>query len=104
MRGRLERAAITKAGAPVYVDDAHTPDAIEAALDALRPHAAGRLILVFGAGMTMTNYYGVEVSRDGRWLQVSASEGTEPRNDLWVADLQASPAHAPLHPTHQRQG
>ena len=34
--------------------------------------------LVFGAGMTMTNYYGVEVSRNGRWLQVSASEGTEP--------------------------
>ncbi len=52
-------------------------------------------ILVFGSGMTMTNYYGVEVSRDGRWLQISASEGTEPRNDLWVADLQASPAHAP---------
>lgn len=50
VRGRLERAAITKAGAPVYVDYAHTPDAIEAALDALRPHAVGRLILVFGAG------------------------------------------------------
>lgn len=46
-------------------------------------------VLVFGAGMTMTNYYGVEVSRDGHWLQVSASEGTEPRNDLWVADLTA---------------
>jgi len=45
-------------------------------------------ILVFGAGMTMTNYYGVEVSRDGRWLQISASEGTEPRNDLWIADLE----------------
>ena len=51
--------------------------------------------LVFGAGMTMTNYYGVEVSRDGRWLQVAASEGTEPRNDLWVADLTASPREAP---------
>jgi UDP-N-acetylmuramoyl-L-alanyl-D-glutamate--2,6-diaminopimelate ligase len=50
VRGRLERAAITRAGAPVYVDYAHTPDAIEAALDALRPHARGRLILVFGAG------------------------------------------------------
>ncbi len=50
VRGRLERAAITKAGTPVYVDYAHTPDAIEAALDALRPHAAGRLVLVFGAG------------------------------------------------------
>ena len=52
-------------------------------------------VCVFGAGMTMTNYYGVEVSRDGRWLQVSASEGTEPRNDLWVADLSAGPVDAP---------
>ena len=52
-------------------------------------------ILVFGAGMTMTNYYGVEVSRDGHWLQVSASEGTEPRNDLWIADLRSSPPESP---------
>jgi prolyl oligopeptidase len=44
-------------------------------------------ILVFGAGMNMTNYYGVHVSLDGRWLEVSAAEGTEPRNDLWIADL-----------------
>ncbi|MEI6362582.1 MAG: prolyl oligopeptidase family serine peptidase [Actinomycetes bacterium] len=44
-------------------------------------------VLVFGAGREMTNYYGVEVSRDGHWLQVSASKGTEPRNDLWVADI-----------------
>lgn len=50
VRGRLERAAISKSGAPVYVDYAHTPDAIEAAIAALKPHAAGRLILVFGAG------------------------------------------------------
>jgi UDP-N-acetylmuramoyl-L-alanyl-D-glutamate--2,6-diaminopimelate ligase len=50
VRGRLERAVITRAGAPVYVDYAHTPDAIEAAVEALRPHARGRLILVFGAG------------------------------------------------------
>ena len=51
--------------------------------------------LVFGAGMTMTNYYGVEVSRDGRWLQVSSSEGTEPRNNLWVADLTEGPLTNP---------
>ncbi len=50
VRGRLERAVITKTGAPVYVDYAHTPDAIAAAVEALRPHAKGRLILVFGAG------------------------------------------------------
>ena len=50
VRGRLERAAITAAGAPVYVDYAHTPDALGAAIDALRPHVEGRLITVFGAG------------------------------------------------------
>jgi UDP-N-acetylmuramoyl-L-alanyl-D-glutamate--2,6-diaminopimelate ligase len=50
VRGRLERAVITRAGAPVYVDYAHTPDAIEAAIAALRPHASARLIIVFGAG------------------------------------------------------
>jgi UDP-N-acetylmuramoyl-L-alanyl-D-glutamate--2,6-diaminopimelate ligase len=50
VRGRLERAAITRAGAPVYVDYAHTPDALAAAIAALRPHLAGRLIVVFGAG------------------------------------------------------
>ena len=50
VRGRLERAAIARAGAPVYVDYAHTPDALEAAIAALRPHCAGRLIVVFGAG------------------------------------------------------
>ncbi len=50
VRGRLERAAISRAGAPVYVDYAHTPDALEAAIAALRPHCTGRLIVVFGAG------------------------------------------------------
>ena len=50
MRGRLERAAISRAGAPVYVDYAHTPDAIATALQALRPHVMGRVIIVFGAG------------------------------------------------------
>ena len=50
VRGRLERAAITHAGAPVYVDYAHTPDALDAAIAALKPHAGGALILVFGAG------------------------------------------------------
>lgn len=50
VRGRLERVALTRAGAPIYVDYAHTPDALAAALSALRPHCSGRLILVFGAG------------------------------------------------------
>ena len=50
VRGRLERAVITPSGAPVYVDYAHTPDALEAAVAALRPHTANRLILLFGCG------------------------------------------------------
>ena len=50
VRGRLERAVIARSGAAVYVDYAHTPDALEAAADALRPHVKARLILVFGAG------------------------------------------------------
>ncbi|MBO9377845.1 UDP-N-acetylmuramoyl-L-alanyl-D-glutamate--2,6-diaminopimelate ligase [Sphingomonas histidinilytica] len=50
VRGRLERAAISRTGAPIYVDYAHTPDGLEAAIEALRPHTAGRLITVFGAG------------------------------------------------------
>lgn len=50
VRGRLERAVITRAGAPVYVDYAHTPDGLRAAIEALRPHTKGRLITLFGAG------------------------------------------------------
>ena len=50
VRGRLERAVITKSGAPVYVDYAHTPDGLRAAIAALRPHTKGKLISVFGAG------------------------------------------------------
>jgi UDP-N-acetylmuramoyl-L-alanyl-D-glutamate--2,6-diaminopimelate ligase len=50
VRGRLERAAILANGAPVYVDYAHTPDALVVAIEALRPHRTGRLIVVFGAG------------------------------------------------------
>ena len=50
VRGRLERAVINRAGAPVYVDYAHTPDAVEAAIAALKPHVTGRLIVVLGAG------------------------------------------------------
>ncbi|HET9810393.1 MAG TPA: UDP-N-acetylmuramoyl-L-alanyl-D-glutamate--2,6-diaminopimelate ligase, partial [Sphingomicrobium sp.] len=50
VRGRLERAVISRSGAPVYVDYAHTPDALAAAIAALRPHVEGKLITVFGAG------------------------------------------------------
>lgn len=50
VRGRLERALVLPNGAAAYVDYAHTPDAIARVLSALRPHALGRLHIVFGAG------------------------------------------------------
>lgn len=52
---------------------------------------------IFGAGRAITSYYGVGVSFDGRWMTLSAAEGTDPRNDLWLADLRdADPADPPL--------
>jgi UDP-N-acetylmuramoyl-L-alanyl-D-glutamate--2,6-diaminopimelate ligase len=50
VRGRMQLAGVRDNGAPVYVDYAHTPDALENALKALRPHVLGRLHVVFGAG------------------------------------------------------
>ena len=50
VRGRMELAATLPNGAAAYVDYAHTPDALERLLQALRPHTAGRLHVVFGAG------------------------------------------------------
>lgn len=50
---------------------------------------------VFGAGLDLTSYYGVTVSRDGRWLIVSASAGTAPRTDVWIAALTAGDPAAP---------
>ena len=52
-------------------------------------------VLIFGAGRDKTDYYYASVSRDGRWLVLSASRGTAPRNDLWLADLSSSDITAP---------
>ena len=48
--GRMEKVALALGGAPVYVDYAHTPDSLEKVLEALRPHTANRLHVVFGCG------------------------------------------------------
>jgi UDP-N-acetylmuramoyl-L-alanyl-D-glutamate--2,6-diaminopimelate ligase len=48
--GRLEKVAYAKSGAAVYVDYAHTPDALETVLRAIRPHVANKLRVVFGCG------------------------------------------------------
>ena len=48
-KGRLDLVG-ERNGAPVFVDYAHKPDALEKALEALRPYVKGRLVVVFGAG------------------------------------------------------
>lgn len=50
VRGRMEQAATRENGAAVFVDYAHTPDAVETALQAMRPHVMGRIIVIVGAG------------------------------------------------------
>ncbi len=50
VRGRMQLAATRANGAAVFVDFAHTPDAIATALTALRPHVMGRLVAIIGAG------------------------------------------------------
>ncbi len=48
--GRLQSVAGHPKGAGVYVDYAHTPDALENILNALRPHTQGKLVCLFGCG------------------------------------------------------
>ena len=50
VKGRMELAASRANGANVFIDYAHTPDAIETAITSLRPHVFGRIIAVIGAG------------------------------------------------------
>ena len=52
--------------------------------------------LVWGQGLDPTNYYGCSVSPDGRWLVVSASAGTAPREDVWLFDLAAGGPPVPV--------
>ncbi len=50
VRGRMQLAATRVNGAAVFVDYAHTPDAVSTAIRALRPHVMGRLVAIIGAG------------------------------------------------------
>lgn len=50
VRGRMQHAATRDNGAAVFVDYAHTPDAVATAIKALRPHVMGRIIAIVGAG------------------------------------------------------
>jgi UDP-N-acetylmuramoyl-L-alanyl-D-glutamate--2,6-diaminopimelate ligase len=48
--GRLQLVARHRSGAPVYVDYAHKPEALQTVLETLRPFARGKLVVVFGCG------------------------------------------------------
>ena len=50
VRGRMQLAARRENGAAVFVDYAHTPDAVATALSAMRPHVLGKLVAIVGAG------------------------------------------------------
>ena len=50
VRGRMELAATRTNGATVFVDYSHKPGALASALQSLRPHVMGRIVVVFGAG------------------------------------------------------
>jgi prolyl oligopeptidase len=52
-------------------------------------------VLILGDGLEKTNYYGVSVDADGRWLIITAAAGTAPRNDAWVAALAGGDPAAP---------
>jgi prolyl oligopeptidase len=52
--------------------------------------------MVFGEGRDKTTYYGASVSLDGRYLIISASIGTAPREDVWIADLTGSDPASPV--------
>lgn len=52
--------------------------------------------VIFGAGRDKTQHYAVRISPDSRWLMISASAGTSPRKDLWLADLAACPPARPV--------
>lgn len=50
IRGRLQQAGKLQNGASIYVDFAHTPDALEQVIHSLKPHCAGQLWVLFGCG------------------------------------------------------
>ncbi|WP_424811562.1 UDP-N-acetylmuramoyl-L-alanyl-D-glutamate--2,6-diaminopimelate ligase [Roseococcus sp. YIM B11640] len=78
VRGRMELATTLPNGAAVYVDYAHTPDALERLLDALRPHVGpgGRLHVLFGAGG----------DRDPGKRPLMGAAAARGADELWITD------------------
>ncbi|MDQ7911323.1 prolyl oligopeptidase family serine peptidase [Phytohabitans sp. ZYX-F-186] len=51
---------------------------------------------IFGDGRDKTQHYTVAIAADGRWLVLTASAGTSPRKDVWIADLAATDPGKPV--------
>jgi len=102
-RCRYSDVAWLPGGAAFYYSRRLAPDVVPAGEEQFHRrvylHRVGRPadedVLILGDGLEKTNYYGLSVSPDGRWLVITASAGTAPRNDAWIADLAASAASAP---------
>ena len=102
-RCRYSDVAWLPGGAAFYYSPRLAPDVVPAGEEQFHRRVylhrvglpADEDVLILGDGMEKTNYYGVSVSQDGRWLVITASAGTAPRNDVWIADLAASAASAP---------
>ena len=103
-RCRYSPVAWEPGGAAFFYVRRLPPDAVPAGEEQFHRrvyrHVVGRPVAedveVWGAGLDLTNYYGCSVSRDGRWLVVSASAGTAPRDDVWLVDLAAGGPPAPV--------
>jgi len=102
-RCRYSDVAWLPGGEAFYYSRRLAPDVVPAGEEQFHRrvylHRVGRPadedVLILGDGLEKTNYYGLSVSRDGRWLVITASPGAAPRNDVWIADLAASSASTP---------
>ena len=56
----------------------------------------GTDVEIFGAGLDKTAFYDVDTTPDGRWLTITATTGTAPDTEIWLANLDDGPAHRPL--------
>ena len=99
----LRRSPGCRAATAFYYSRRLAPDAVPAGEEQFHRRVylhrlgtpADADVVILGDGLEKTNYYGVSVSRDGRWLVITAAAGTAPRNDVWIADLSASAPAAP---------